>query len=368
MTDGADIEKIYFFRIKFRKMCNKLHKMFSEDDFNTLDKISTPDIDRYSKGATNEFKDSFYIKDEQLHMVRFFNVCGRSRSKYPNEKQGNLIFGCYPKVTDKEHAIHRSYVEKSMKANTPIIVVATDNRDHRYVGTAYIKCLEQKHSWVYRYTLQLTDDTEIPIQTIPETNAQQINITPPGKRKSRALDNVSRSISPKKQKESCSRRVIYNGDEWDSVLEAKHIVFLDALGIPWFKGFTVYIKESNQQSIRYTADIWLPTFQTLIEIKPCYPSEEEKRKCELVAEQNMNIILLYGEIGMPYSSIKDLGYHHSNCVKGMLWKASSKTYTNVVWMYDNEKFILDEQQGTSDTRWKNADIENAFKQAQLYIF
>lgn len=87
----------------------------------------------------------------------------------------------------------------------------------------------------------------------------------------------------------------YKGYRFRSRLEARWAVFLDALGAKWS-----YEKEGfSLGGTWYLPDFWVEDWNTWIEIKGKAASDEEARKCELLARASkQNVLLLSGDPGI----------------------------------------------------------------------
>lgn len=78
-------------------------------------------------------------------------------------------------------------------------------------------------------------------------------------------------------------QTFYKGYRFRSRLEARWAVFFDALAIEW-----KYEPEGFQLApdVRYLPDFWLPQVRMWAEVKGANFSQEEKRKCQLLANQS----------------------------------------------------------------------------------
>jgi len=84
----------------------------------------------------------------------------------------------------------------------------------------------------------------------------------------------------------------YKGYRFRSRLEARWAVFLDALNAKWS-----YEKQGfNLDGTLYLPDFWVEDWSVWIEIKGKTPSDEENRKCDLLASASgKNVLLLSGD-------------------------------------------------------------------------
>ena len=90
-------------------------------------------------------------------------------------------------------------------------------------------------------------------------------------------------------------QTFYKGYCFRSRLEARWAIFLDALNAKWsyeVEGFDV-------DGIWYLPDFWVHDWNVWIEIKGKAASEEEHRKCELLARASGKSVLLV--VGEPWS-------------------------------------------------------------------
>lgn len=85
----------------------------------------------------------------------------------------------------------------------------------------------------------------------------------------------------------------YKGYRFRSRLEARWAVFFDALGVQW-----EYEKEGYDLGKLgwYLPDFWLPGLECWVEIKPEYPSEDEMRKCDELAEGTGRAVVIACEL------------------------------------------------------------------------
>lgn len=85
---------------------------------------------------------------------------------------------------------------------------------------------------------------------------------------------------------------VYKGYKFRSRLEARWAVFFDSLGAPWqyeTEGFEL-------ERVRYLPDFWMPRQDFWIEIKPTEPTDEERKKAGLLANQSGKWVdIFYGD-------------------------------------------------------------------------
>lgn len=88
----------------------------------------------------------------------------------------------------------------------------------------------------------------------------------------------------------------YNGYKFRSRLEARWAVFFDALGVKYEyepQGFEF------EDGTRYLPDFWLPEHEIWVEVKGQYPTEEEKRLCELLSEGTDKYVCVVCDFPLP---------------------------------------------------------------------
>lgn len=82
---------------------------------------------------------------------------------------------------------------------------------------------------------------------------------------------------------------IHDGRKFRSRLEARWAVFYSYLGIPY-----EYEKEGFKlDEVLYLPDFWLPNQESWVEIKGQMPSEDESRKCALLASSTEKMVYLF---------------------------------------------------------------------------
>jgi len=92
-------------------------------------------------------------------------------------------------------------------------------------------------------------------------------------------------------------RTMYKGYPLRSKLEARWCVFFDSLGIPWDYELEAFEGEFGKAK-GYCPDFFLPGFDAWVEVKPKFPSEEERSKCQALADfTNQEVLLIWGYPG-----------------------------------------------------------------------
>jgi hypothetical protein len=175
---------------------------------------------------------------------------------------------------------------------------------------------------------------------------------------------------------------MYNGHEYDSILEGKHAKFYDLLNVkhvPHRVSFTIS-ENINPSATRvkpywglkqttrpYGPDFYLVDERTFIEVKPTYPTDEEMDKCERVAQECFqNIAIFYENVSSPYAPLRDdkkRCFYQKDGLRGLLWRAGAPgPPKNVVWMYEEGRgAFLDERVNTGDMRWNHPFINRAYE-------
>jgi len=118
----------------------------------------------------------------------------------------------------------------------------------------------------------------------------------------------------------------FDGYKFRSRLEARWAVFFKTLGIPY-----AYEKEGfDLEGTWYLPDFWLPEQQYWIEVKGQDPTEEEHRKCALLAKSlnadKSNVFLLAGEIPHPHfqNSYSEFFMYLRDSTSSLGWSHLSK--------------------------------------------
>lgn len=91
----------------------------------------------------------------------------------------------------------------------------------------------------------------------------------------------------------------YNGYRFRSRLEARWAVFFNTVGIKYHYEHEGYkLNNGPDETIWYLPDFWLPDLDTLIEIKPTFPTELELRKMVMLCQQiRKSCYILCGTVG-----------------------------------------------------------------------
>lgn len=134
----------------------------------------------------------------------------------------------------------------------------------------------------------------------------------------------------------------YNGYRFRSRLEARWAVFWDALGIDY-----EYEKEGfDLLGIRYLPDFWLATVQMWGEVKPGYPSKDEKYLiCQLANVTGYSVLMLSGTPeNRPYIGVAPDGGEYEYCL------------TNYHHYPQNERRFYASPGGMDDRTWNDTAI------------
>jgi hypothetical protein len=97
------------------------------------------------------------------------------------------------------------------------------------------------------------------------------------------------------------KKTIWNGYCFRSRLEARWALFFEYLSIDYLYECRTFLLNNGH---KYTPDFYLPSKKIWLEIKPNYPTEEEREKAQLLSQlpsmQGHRIILLYGSCHAPF--------------------------------------------------------------------
>lgn len=153
-----------------------------------------------------------------------------------------------------------------------------------------------------------------------------------------------------------AREVMLDGIQFDSVCEARHYITMQALGLkvcrePLSINITSVLPGEWPQTW-YNPDVLVtdPYKGTvLIEIKPCYPYDEEIVRCEAACRfMRLPVILFYGtDFRSPYEITRppSRSYEHSHGPRGIQWNVSPETGTVI--RVDDVAYMADEVDGTT---------------------
>jgi len=97
------------------------------------------------------------------------------------------------------------------------------------------------------------------------------------------------------------KRVLWAGYCFRSRLEARWSIFLEYIKIDYvYEPRTFHLPNGH----KYTPDFYLPSRKIWLEIKPTYPTEEEREKAQLLARessiQGHRVLLIYGSVYPPF--------------------------------------------------------------------
>jgi len=135
-----------------------------------------------------------------------------------------------------------------------------------------------------------------------------------------------------------AKKTLYQGTLYRSRLEARWSFFMDVLEVP----HTYERVSFDLSSGRYTPDFWLLQQKCFVEIKPAFPHQEALNKCEEVAALGFDIVLLGGDVGLPF--LPESGgrtYAHKNCARGIGWSADGLRVGVFVWQWREGRAILE---------------------------
>ena len=170
------------------------------------------------------------------------------------------------------------------------------------------------------------------------------------------LDTPPASNAASTQVVIAAREVQIDGIRFDSVCEARHHITMTELGIearrePLSIDITDLLPDGWPQTW-YNPDVLVidPYKGTmLVEIKPCYPYDEEILRCEAACRRlHLPIILFYGtEFRSPYEVTRpaDRSYAHAQGPRAILWTFSDKTGT--VERVDDVSYMAHDVNGTT---------------------
>ena len=174
----------------------------------------------------------------------------------------------------------------------------------------------------------------------------------------------------------------YNGIVYDSRLEARHAVFLEALALPFTpQPEACEVQLPNGRRYRIDFRIQMPDGRpVLLEVKPNYPTTEEIEKCEYLAEylhrsgRPETVFLAYGEMGQPF---------HAGCsskgVRLMHFYVQAFEHQGTehcarvrdegyVWTMGTGGISLRKHLCTGDTGWCHPVLLHAYDRAHMHAF
>eukprot|EP01080_Neovahlkampfia_damariscottae_P004297 gene4297-7653_t len=162
-----------------------------------------------------------------------------------------------------------------------------------------------------------------------------------------------------------SKRTIYNGYYFRSRLEARWGLFFDFLQIRYLYEPKSFNMPNNTT---YTPDFYLPDLNIWIEIKPVYPTEEERYRAKelihLAIFDSSRVFLFYGNVAAPFLNKFNEG------AKGIEFKSDSTEIEPVSWCEcDKCGKILPELRGQPKCHLDSKDSiipSNLLKQAYKY--
>lgn len=148
-----------------------------------------------------------------------------------------------------------------------------------------------------------------------------------------------------------SMRTRYNGNMYDSQLEAQHAAFLDAIGYEYVsQPFPVATQDGDvRMDFHVRERVCEQTHvssEYIIEVKPTYPSLKEIDVCVNASyTTSIPIVLLYGEMSPPFytSDTRNSVYRSGKCgLMGLMWSWSDGKMNKqeVVWTDAHGRFSL----------------------------
>lgn len=94
-----------------------------------------------------------------------------------------------------------------------------------------------------------------------------------------------------------SHSTMYKEHVYDSLTEARHAVFFDALGL----AYTPHPRCTPTLFGDWTVDFYIDHLETYVEIKPTEPSLEEQMRCvNVVMTERVPVVILFGEMNVPF--------------------------------------------------------------------
>lgn len=173
---------------------------------------------------------------------------------------------------------------------------------------------------------------------------------------------------------SGSRRVVFGGHVFDSILEARHAVFFNHLNLCYEPHGRTFSTPWGDWTIDFSLD-----GIGYVEIKPTEPFVEEEQRCVSAVQQTggIPIYLLYGEMAAPFTCYDTTGANattYSRFVPGVRgWKyqqhAGVVTREPVVWTDIADVLDLTTVHlPFSDRSWETRKLRSAYESARGYSF
>lgn len=163
------------------------------------------------------------------------------------------------------------------------------------------------------------------------------------------------------------RPTVYRGINFRSKLEAQTACFMHYAKID---SRYEKMKSVGPDDFVYTPDFWLPALNLFLEVKPCYPHIGEMAKCEALAANGFNVVLMYGRVGVPmafeeHGSQVARHYRHAENFRGMAWSGTTgeRLPGDYMWCWDEERnmAILAPVNSSKDQRWNHHNLLLAYE-------
>ena len=120
-------------------------------------------------------------------------------------------------------------------------------------------------------------------------------------------EKISAIMSHKmKNRYTASKREVYKGIKFESSWEVRLAKSLDKNSIKWNRPECLLWIDDNGQKHRYYPDFYLPDFSVYLDPKNPYVQKLDKRKFELVAEQNNVKLFMLNELQLEWDCIKEM--------------------------------------------------------------
>ena len=113
-------------------------------------------------------------------------------------------------------------------------------------------------------------------------------------------------ISKMQNRYTASKRVEYKGIKLESSYELELAIDLDTNQINWLRPQPLLYRDDKNQQRRYYPDFYLPEYQLYLDPKNSYCQKLDKRKLELVEQQNGIKLLVLDKMQCNWKEIKKL--------------------------------------------------------------
>lgn len=321
---------------------------FTKTEFKKFkDQLNVKEIDNY-----------LYCCENEIKMIKLTNITGPRIFANKLVVNDDKITGGFFSVPSKKS----SEISKRVEHTAFFHLIGTAGRSEYHMGIAkfvdeYLtrRIINNKEEWVsefevvqtYAEYLQNRQETQIPMDMDTPRKRQKQHIGP------------------------VAQPTYYNGREYDSKLEAEWAFFFDLASIRHnYPSRYENIKLFNQQRVgEYTPDFHCPGVNcelvkgykthAIVEIKPCYPTEAVKCKCESLATQypGQLVVIIYGMPRIPFQTeLRERnGIPEIESYRAISYFYNEETLTiteNLIFVKDENRIKLDTQQNTDDMRWK----------------